>query len=81
MKRRARHTACLGAAFATLAARAPAAEWQKALAGPLSPGSVALLVEHRNEPGVRERWAAALKDDRPEVRTAAARVIYVSGST
>jgi hypothetical protein len=81
MKRRARRTACLGAALAALAARAPAAEWQKALAGPLSPGSVALLVEHRNEPGVRERWAAALKDDRPEVRTAAARVIDVSGST
>ena len=78
--RRGGCTACLGAALAALPARAPAAEWQKALAGPLSPGSVALLVEHRNEPGVRERWAAALKDDRPEVRAAAARVIHVSGS-
>ena len=81
MKRWARFTVCLGAALGALAAPAPAAEWQKALAGPLSPGSVALLVEHRNEPGVRERWAAALKDDRPEVRSAAARVIHVSGST
>ena len=81
MKRRAGCIACLGAAVAALAARAPAAEWQKALAGPVSPGSVALLVEHRNEPGVRERWAAALKDDRPAVRAAAARVIQVSGST
>jgi TonB family protein len=81
MKRRARCIACLAAALAALAARAAAAEWQKALAGPLSPGSVALLVEHRTEPGVRERWAAALKDDRPEVRAAAARVIDVSGST
>jgi TonB family protein len=78
--KRGGYTAWLGAALAALAARAPAAEWQKALAGPLSPGSVALLVEHRNEPGVRERWAAALKDDRPEVRAAAARVIHVSGS-
>src|SRR3989442_9971874 len=74
------YTTCLGAALAALPARVPAAEWQKALAAPLSPGSVALLVEHRNEPGVRERWAAALKDDRPEVRAAAARVIHVSGS-
>ena len=75
------YIAGLGAALAALAAPAPAFEWQKALAGPLSPGSVALLVEHRNEPGVRERLAAALNDDRPEVRAAAARVIHVSGST
>ena len=47
MKLRARCITCLGAALAALAARAPAAQWQKALAGPLSPGSVALLVEHR----------------------------------
>ncbi len=47
---------------------------------PLTPGSVALLVEHGSEPATREVWAAALKDPRPEVRAAAARVINVSGA-
>jgi len=72
---------CLAVLRAASAAPSSGAEWQKALTRALSPGSVALLVEHRNEPGVRERWAAALKDDRAEVRAAAARVIHVSGST
>jgi protein TonB len=60
-------------------APASAADWKSALARPLSPGSVALLVEHKSEPAVREGWAAALKGERPEVRAAAARVIHTSG--
>ena len=71
---------CVVAACAAWAAPARAAEWRPVLARPLSPGSVALLVEHPNEPGVHERWAAALKDARPEVRASAARVIHASGS-
>jgi TonB family protein len=49
------------------------------LALPVSPGALALLLPHAKEPAVRERWAAALADERPHVRSAAARVITVSG--
>lgn len=50
------------------------------LSQPLSPGAVALLVGHADDPAVRERWAAALGDSNPELRAAAARVIAVSGA-
>ena len=58
-----------------------AASWQALLERPVSPGSVALLVEHATEPAVLARWAEALRDGRPEVRAAAARVANVTAST
>jgi TonB family protein len=59
---------------------AQAQDLARALAQPLSAGSVALLVFHPGEPAVVDRWTAALKDERPEVRAAAARVINASGA-
>lgn len=56
-------------------------ELEKALALPLSPGSVALLVGRADVPAVLERWSIALRNESPEVRAAAARVIFVSGAT
>lgn len=70
----------LGVTLLAWAATVKASDWTANLTGPLSPGSVALLAEHSREPGVRERWSAALTDERPEVRAAAARVVNVSGS-
>jgi TonB family protein len=66
------------AAVTALAPRAWAIDWQRVLGLPVSPGSVALLVEHAAEPAVRARWAEALKDPRPAVRAAAARSINVA---
>jgi TonB family protein len=62
------------------AAQAPPEDVKSTLARPLSPGAVALLFEHAAEPSVRARWAEALKDSRPAVRAAAARVINITGA-
>jgi TonB family protein len=59
---------------------ARAQDLARALAQPLSAGSVALLVFNPGEPAVVARWKAALEDGRPEVRAAAARVINASGT-
>ncbi len=56
------------------------ADWYKVLVRPLSPGSVALLIEHSTDPVVQEHWSRALREPRPEVRAAAARVLNVTGS-
>lgn len=53
----------------------PAAE---ALARPISPGSVALLLPVINRPGVIERLTQALGDPRPDVRAVAARVAFTT---
>jgi TonB family protein len=68
-------------ALGSVGTRASAAEWHEQLAKPLSPGSVALLVEHASQPRVAARWSEALKDPRPAVRAAAARAINVTGTT
>lgn len=68
-------------ALLALCGSAARADWEDALEGPLSPGSVALLVEHARDRGVQDRWAAALRHARPEVRAAAARVVNVSAAT
>jgi TonB family protein len=52
--------------------------WRNGLDGPLTPGSVALLVEHASDPAVPPRWSQALRDPRAAVRAAAARGIYAS---
>jgi protein TonB len=57
---------------------AGAADWRRALEGPLTAGSVALLVEHGQEPAVQQRWSQALRDPRAPVRAAAARAVYAS---
>ena len=70
-------------AVAVLVAPLEAAEpfdWKKTLEQPLSPGSIALLVENAGEPEVQERWRAALHDTAPEVRAAAARAIYAANA-
>jgi TonB family protein len=56
-------------------------EWKSWLEKPLSPGSVAILVEHGADPDVQARWRAALKHEDPAVRAAAARAIYAAGQT
>ena len=55
-------------------------ELQAALAKPLSPGSVAMLVEYRDEAAARGRWAEALRDPHADIRAAAARVVNVAGA-
>jgi hypothetical protein len=62
------------------AARAEAAgSWTRHLSGTLSPGAVALLVLHADDQRVPPRLAEALKDQRPELRAAAARAANVAG--
>lgn len=51
---------------------------QKILALPLTPGSVALLVQFSSDPAAVGRLAAALRDPHPETRAAAARVVNVT---
>ena len=49
------------------------------LSRPVSPGSIALLVEHSAAPAVQDRLSSALRSADPDVRAAAARVIFVVG--
>ena len=69
---------------ALLARPLPAAahdDWNKALEGPMSPGSVAVLVEHAEAPEAQARWREALKDSGSPVRAAVGRAIYAAGAT
>jgi TonB family protein len=68
------------AALGSLAVAPPPAGWEALLAQPLSPGTVALLVEHADDARVAARWGEALKDDRPLVRATASRAINVSAT-
>jgi TonB family protein len=54
-------------------------ELQHALAVPLSPGSVAMLVDYAGAPETQERLLAALHDRGAETRAAGARVVNVLG--
>ena len=58
---------------------APDPQLTAALALPISPGSIALLVEHGDDAAAQQRVREALKDARPAVRIVAARVIYGAG--
>ncbi len=51
-----------------------------ALALPISPGSIALLVEHGNDAAVQQRLREALADQRLVVRKTAAITIYAAGA-
>jgi TonB family protein len=53
----------------------------EALARPLSPGSVALLLPYAARPEVVQRLIQALEDSRPEVRAVAARVAFTTRHT
>src|SRR5262249_47979546 len=64
-------------AFGQAPATSPQAD--ALLARPVSPGAVALLVEISAVPAAQARLSAALADSDPDVRAAAARVIFVSG--
>lgn len=50
------------------------------LARPISPGSIALLVEHASEPAAQKRLAEAVKHENPAVRAVAARAAFVTMS-
>jgi TonB family protein len=50
----------------------------EALARPISPGSVALLLPYGNQPAVVERLKQALAGARPEVRAVAARMAFTT---
>ena len=72
------------AAAVTLAALSVGAEgidWKGSLEKPASPGTMAILVGHGDEPEVQARWTTGLQNRAPEVRAAAARAIYASGTT
>lgn len=49
------------------------------LAKPISPGSIAALAPHANQPKAQARVAEALKDPRANVRAVAARLCFTSG--
>src|SRR5690349_20539405 len=49
------------------------------LALPISPASIALLVGNGADPAAQQRVREGLRDSRPEVRSAAARVVYSAG--
>src|SRR5687767_4285011 len=49
-----------------------------AVARPISPGSVALLLPHSARPEVVHRLIQAIQDPRPEVRAVAARVAFTT---
>jgi TonB family protein len=70
----------LGALALLAGSAAQSADWRDRLEGPLTAGSVALLVEHGREPAVQQRWSQALRDPRAPVRAAAARAVYASGT-
>jgi TonB family protein len=55
-------------------------ELQQALAKPLSPGSVAMLVDYGATSETQKRLVGALQDTRPETRAAGARVVNVLGA-
>lgn len=78
--------ACCPSGLAALAGEHPKVdrqarvhELQDALAKPLSPGSVAMLIEYGDAPEAQERLGAALRDPRSETRAAAARAVNVLG--
>ncbi len=50
------------------------------LARPLSPGAVALLIEHATDPAAQKRLTEAVKDEDTAVRAVAARVAFVTMS-
>ena len=55
-------------------------DWKKTLEQPLSPGSIALLVENAGEPEVQERWRAALHDTAPRYAGRRAMQIYAANA-
>ncbi len=70
--------AFIGALLLAAAALPQTFDLEKALALPVSPGAIALLIEHTGDDRVRARLAEHLQDGRSEVRAAAARVIHAA---
>jgi len=50
------------------------------LAKPVSPGALAMLVGHTKDPRVAQHWRTALTHNTSQVRAAAARLLYVTGT-
>jgi hypothetical protein len=69
----------IGAAVCSAGAGQPISDPTALLKRAVTAGNIALLVEHGLAPGVQARLGEALVDARPEVRAAAARVIFVLG--
>jgi TonB family protein len=67
--------------IAPLAGQSISPELQKILSQPLSAVALARLVPHAATPAAASRLTGALSDPRPEIRAAAARVLFVTGST
>jgi TonB family protein len=61
-------------------ATAAAEDLAAVLARPVSPGSVALLVEHIMDPAAQKRLIEAVKHEDPAVRAVAARIAFVTMS-
>jgi TonB family protein len=70
----------IAVALAIVTAAAPAS-LDAVLAKPVTPGAIALLVEHAHDPRAVERLTTALASPDPAVRAAAARVATVTGAT
>ena len=68
----------IGSLSAPSSIRAASLSLERVLAMPVSPGSVILLTEHARERRATERIGTALANPRPEVRAAAARVVFVT---
>lgn len=51
---------------------------QTALARPISPAAIALLLPHVSQPAVAQRLALALRDANPHVRAVAARIAFTT---
>jgi TonB family protein len=62
------------------AAPAEAEDLPALLERPMTPGSVALLVEHVTQPAAQKRLAEAIKHEDPAVRAVAARIAFVTQS-
>lgn len=50
------------------------------IAKPVSPGALALLLRHSNDPRASQHWRAALAHENPQVRAAAARLLQASAT-
>lgn len=62
-------------------ASAQTSDPEQLLAKPVSPGTIAALANYTATPATLSRLESALKDQRPTVRAAAARVIFTTGAS
>jgi len=68
----------VGAASAQPPSTEPPPDVQAALARPVSPAAVALLLPYTSQPLVVQRLSQALRDPSPDVRAVAARIAFIT---